>query len=69
MKQIQPNLWMNQHKADSKPNYWVGQLGQLEGPYDSIEEALGDKPKAKSKPKAEEESTIVELEAVVKPVE
>lgn len=65
MKQIQPNLWMNQHKADSKPNYWVGQLGQLEGPYESIEEALGDK-----KPAAEQDdSTVVEAEAVVKPVE
>lgn len=69
MKQIQPNLWINQHKADTPPTYWVGQPPNLTGPYDSIEEALGDKPKAKSKPKAEEESTIVELEAVVKPVE
>lgn len=65
MKQIQPNLWMNQHKADSKPDYWVGQLGQLEGPYESIEEALGDKPQAQE----EDDSTVVEAEAVVKPVE
>ena len=62
MKQIQPNLWINQHKANTAPDYWVGQPPNLEGPYDSIESALSETP-------TEDSTRIVQAEAVVKPVE
>lgn len=52
MKQVAPNIW--QHTLDGVVQYYRGDHGNFEGPYDSMESALG---------------TVVQLSATVKPVE